>query len=60
MNLKERVEESKIVLNLVNTLPKESTNDFNKAVLTNQIAIMESLAELKNNIQEIAMSISNG
>jgi kynurenine formamidase len=54
MNIKESIENSKKVL------PTLSDDDENKLILSNQITIMESLTELKRNLQEVAMAVSNG
>ena len=55
MNLKERIEESKTILEQYKALPSVVGADLNKALLINQIAIMESLSDIKKTIIELAI-----
>ncbi len=56
MNLKERIEESKKTMAQFKVAPNVCGEDLYKALLDNQIAIMESLTELKQNMKELATS----
>ena len=55
MNLKERIEQSKTILEQYKALPSVVGADLNKALLINQIAIMESLSDIKKTIIELAI-----